>query len=52
MIGPEHLGAAAFASSKRFRTFWENGPALSGSILAYNTGRSVGQVSLHHIEWG
>lgn len=26
------------------RDYWENGPALSGSILVYNTGRSMGQV--------
>lgn len=44
MIG-EHGDAAQYASSRRFRDYWESGPALSGSILVFNTGRSVGAVS-------
>jgi hypothetical protein len=44
MIGPEGHGSDAFASSRRFRAYWEAGPALCGSVLAYNTGRSIGQV--------
>jgi hypothetical protein len=43
MIGPDHE-AGAFASSQRFATYWDNGPVLCGSLLAYNTGRSIGQV--------
>ena len=44
MIG-EHGDAGQYASSRRFRDYWESGPALAGSILVYNTGRSVGGVS-------
>lgn len=43
MIG-EHGDAGQYASSRRFRDYWESGPALAGSILVYNTGRSMGQV--------
>lgn len=28
----------------RVRDYWESGPALAGSILVFNTGRSMGQV--------
>jgi len=43
MIG-EHGDPAQYASSRRFRDYWESGPALAGSILVFNTGRSLGQV--------
>ncbi|GFH15665.1 uncharacterized protein HaLaN_11934, partial [Haematococcus lacustris] len=43
MIG-EHGDPSQYASSRRFREYWENGPALAGSLLVYNTGRSMGQV--------
>ncbi|KAG1676847.1 hypothetical protein FOA52_010356 [Chlamydomonas sp. UWO 241] len=33
----------AFDSSTRFRGYWENSQALAGSVLVYNTGRSLGQ---------
>jgi hypothetical protein len=44
MIGSEGDGAAAYASSGRFRNYWDNGPSLCGSTLVYNTGRSIGAV--------
>jgi sucrose-6F-phosphate phosphohydrolase len=33
----------AFNSSSRFLEYWEDQQSLSGSILCYNTGRSLGQ---------
>eukprot|EP00798_Chlamydomonas_sp_ICE-L_P011612 gene11612-34319_t len=33
----------AFVSSKRFLDYWESNATLSGSLLVYNTGRSMGQ---------
>ncbi|MEW5320338.1 MAG: hypothetical protein WDW38_011418 [Sanguina aurantia] len=32
-----------FESSARFVNYWENSASLAGSLLAYNTGRSLGQ---------
>lgn len=40
MIG---TGDDAYASSQRFTHYWENNPSLVGSVLVYNTGRSLGQ---------
>lgn len=37
-------GPGAFHSSGRFKEYWENAPVLGGSILVYNTGRSLGSV--------
>jgi hypothetical protein len=42
MIG-DTAAADAFHSSERFVSYWENSQALSGSLLVYNTGRSLGQ---------
>ncbi|KAG2492426.1 hypothetical protein HYH03_009369 [Edaphochlamys debaryana] len=33
----------AFSSSERFTDYWENSASLAGSLLVYNTGRSLGQ---------
>jgi len=33
----------AYTSSARFLDYWENAQALAGSLLVYNTGRSLGQ---------
>ncbi len=44
MIGPDEKGAAAYSSTGRFRNYWEDEAALCGSLLAYNTGRSIGSV--------
>ncbi|EFJ40325.1 hypothetical protein VOLCADRAFT_119992 [Volvox carteri f. nagariensis] len=33
----------AFSSSHRFAEYWENSASLAGSLLVYNTGRSLGQ---------
>jgi len=33
----------AFDSSLRFQQYWNDNQALSGSVLVYNTGRSLGQ---------
>lgn len=33
----------AFTSSHRFAEYWENSASLAGSLLVYNTGRSLGQ---------
>jgi len=33
----------AFDSSARFQAYWESNQALAGSLLVYNTGRSLGQ---------
>ncbi|GFR50917.1 hypothetical protein Agub_g13235 [Astrephomene gubernaculifera] len=42
MIGD--LGSPdAFESSHRFAEYWENSASLAGSLLVYNTGRSLGQ---------
>ncbi|PNH04622.1 Ribosomal protein S6 kinase alpha-4 [Tetrabaena socialis] len=32
-----------FTSSERFADYWENSASLAGSLLVYNTGRSLGQ---------
>ncbi|KAG2447799.1 hypothetical protein HYH02_007256 [Chlamydomonas schloesseri] len=32
-----------FTSSERFADYWENSASLTGSLLVYNTGRSLGQ---------
>ncbi|KAK3277093.1 hypothetical protein CYMTET_14875, partial [Cymbomonas tetramitiformis] len=37
--GPDFDGGTA-----AFKTYWEDSAALSGSVLVYNTGRSIGQV--------
>ncbi|KAF5835213.1 sucrose-6F-phosphate phosphohydrolase-domain-containing protein [Dunaliella salina] len=37
-------GPGAFHSSGRFKEYWENAAVLGGSILVYNTGRSLGSV--------
>ena len=36
-------GSHADAGTVAFTTYWERGPALAGSRLVYNTGRSIGQ---------
>ena len=41
MVGP---GADFDAATRRFRVYWENNAQLAGSVLCYNTGRSIGQV--------
>ena len=33
----------AYNSSERFLSYWESSQALAGSLLVYNTGRSLGQ---------
>lgn len=40
MIGD---GEDAYSSSQRFTYYWENIASLVGSVLVYNTGRSLGQ---------
>ena len=36
-------GADADAATQRFCSYWEDSAALAGSVLVYNTGRSLGQ---------
>jgi hypothetical protein len=36
-------GADADAATRRFCAYWEDTAALAGSVLVYNTGRSLGQ---------
>ena len=36
-------GPSADAATSRFSDYWESNAALAGSILVYNTGRSLGQ---------
>ncbi len=36
-------GADADAATARFCAYWEDTAALAGSVLVYNTGRSLGQ---------
>ncbi len=36
-------GAEADAATLEFCTYWEDNAALSGGVLVYNTGRSLGQ---------
>lgn len=35
--------AEADAATQSFRDYWEDSAALAGSVLVYNTGRSLGQ---------
>lgn len=35
----------AVQCAKDFRSYWENSAALCSSILVYNTGRSIGQLT-------
>ncbi|GLC57318.1 hypothetical protein PLESTB_001211200 [Pleodorina starrii] len=42
MIG-DMASPDAFTSSHRFAEYWENSASLAGSLLVYNTGRSLGQ---------
>ncbi len=36
-------GPAADAATQRFCDYWEDTASLAGSVLVYNTGRSLGQ---------
>ena len=36
-------GPAADAATAEFQQYWESNAALCGSVLVYNTGRSLGQ---------
>lgn len=36
-------GPTANAATGEFRDYWEETAALAGSVLVYNTGRSLGQ---------
>ena len=36
-------GEAADTATREFRDYWESNAALAGSVLVYNTGRSLGQ---------
>ena len=36
-------GPDADAATRRFCSYWEDTAALAGSVLVYNTGRSLGQ---------
>lgn len=36
-------GSVADAATRRFCNYWEDTAALAGSVLVYNTGRSLGQ---------
>jgi len=36
-------GMEADAATREFCTYWEDNAALSGGVLVYNTGRSLGQ---------
>lgn len=46
-------GEAADLATRDFCDYWEGNAALSGSVLVYNTGRSLGQfISLMHEKGG
>ncbi|KAK9834998.1 hypothetical protein WJX81_003222 [Elliptochloris bilobata] len=45
-------GAEADAATQRFCNYWEDTAALAGSVLVYNTGRSLGQFTALWAEKG